>query len=224
MVSWLRRRRGVKTTGKAEDAAQWVDKQRQQAAEKLQAIQRGNKARAEALAKGVYQTGKGVVGFGLDTGKGVLGKGLDSTKMLLGEARTIADNDQIVAPTPAGAWFTPAVGWPQSVDGVAEWKPPTNLCPTRAEVPDLFDPSLTIGELYVSWSRSTDPWVPSAHCTWRPCLPAHPKLGGSNPASAGGSRCSRRWVYPPSTASPSRATRTRWSCLSAMPPAPTSSK
>ena len=39
---------------------------------------------------------------------------------------------------------------------------------------------------YVSWSRSTDPWVPTAHCACHLCLPAHAKVGGSKPASTDG--------------------------------------
>ena len=63
---------------------------------------------------------------------------------------------------------------------------------------------------YVSWSRSADHWLPTAHCACRPCLPAHPTVGGSNPTSAASSSGGMR--PPPPRCSSCTTTATAAAC------------
>ena len=141
------------------------------AAVKVQAIQRGRlmrkmeaqKHKAADLARGAGALISAGVGAGINGAK-------SGTNLLCGNLATLSEAE-VVAPTPAGAWFSPASGWPQEVDGIPGWKAPPSLVPTESEVPDLFDPSVKIGEVRVEvlaatgleacdqLTRSSDPYA-----------------------------------------------------------------
>ena len=153
----LRRRRGKMKEADAPVAASdgaetagFADKDTERAAIAIQARHRGRQTRKKKGFVGELLSGANkVLESAASYAQGAtveVAKSAQRASVAIASAaintNSLYTQDDIDAPTPPDRWFTPAAGWPQSVeltdDDRGPWKPPTALIPTAKDAPAFF--------------------------------------------------------------------------------------